>query len=298
MRSIEVGLSVLSFADVALLASRVGRIVIENRSEPSPTSLREFWQQARALQQMWTRQLDAWTAESDPQLRQLSELATQVFACELMTRVWSTVLLGVDLQTGREDLTRVARNAVGGLLQVRHGVMSRLLQLPQEAEPHVTEIERLRRRCDRWTDLLIGNLVGDGEAFEFAFDVVRARDFAVESTEFDPSTGPHPVEHLVAAGLRMAFLGQLPETQLTEPAFLRLVQSILGALPQEAFHQDGSLKSLLERRVSSRVFRDKLMPASLLGGVLVGELETETAEVPDTIPFPGINFAQIRRRPR
>ena len=297
MRPVEVGLSVKSLVEVALLASRVGRCAIEDRCEPSPNSLRDFWQQTRELQKHWTAQLDAWSAEADLELSQLTELSTQLFASELLSRVWSTVLLGIDQQTGRDDLSRVARNAVSGLLQVRHGVMSRLLQQPESLSKHVAEIERMRRRCDRWTDLLIGNLAGSRDLFEFAFSVERARDFATESMEYDPSTGPHPVEHLVAAGLRMAFIGQLPDTPLAEPAYLRLVQSILGALPQEAFHRDGSLRSVLERRVSSRALRDEPLPAALLD-VLTNESATATAETPDPIPFPGISFSKLRRRPK
>ena len=297
MRPVEVGLSVKSLVEVALLASRVGRCAIEDRCEPSPNSLRDFWQQTRELQKHWTAQLDAWSAEADLELSQLTELSTQLFASELLSRVWSTVLLGIDQQTGRDDLSRVVRNAVSGLLQVRHGVMSRLLQQPESLSKHVAEIERMRRRCDRWTDLLIGNLAGSRELFEFAFEVERARDFATESMEYDPSTGPHPVEHLVAAGLRMAFIGQLPDTPLAEPAYLRLVQSILGALPQEAFHRDGSLRSVLERRVSSRALRDEPLPAALLD-VLTNESATATAETPDPIAFPGISFSKLRRRPK
>ena len=297
MRSVEVGLSVKSLAEVALLVSRVGRCVIADGQEPSSNSLREFWQQTRALQQYWTLQLDAWSAKTDPDLGQLAEVGAQLFISELLTRVWSTVLLGVDRQTGRDDLSRVARNAVSGLLQVRHGVMSRLLQQPDSSASKVAEIERLRRRSDRWTDLLIGNLAGSRDLFEFAFDVERAKDFATESIEYDPATGPHPVEHLVAAGLRMAFLGQLPGTPLTEPAFQQLVQSILGALPQAAFHQDGSLRSVLERRVSSRTLRDEPLPASLFDE-LPRDSATPTVDASDTIPFPGISFTKLRRRPK
>lgn len=297
MRSVETGLSVKSLVEVALLASRVGRSAIEDRCEPSANSLRDFWQQTRELQKHWTSQLNVWSAEADLELRQLAELSTQLFAGELLTRVWSTVLLGIDRQTGRDDLSRIARNAVSSLLQVRHGVLSRLLQQPDSSSPQVAEIERMRRRCDRWADLLIGNLAGRRDLFEFAFEVERARDFATESIEYDPATGPNPVEHLVTAGLRMAFLGQLPETPLAEPAFQRLVQSILGALPQEAFHRDGSLRSVLERRVSSRMLRDEPLPASLLDA-LTGEPTPSTAEAPDSIPFPGISFSKLRRRPK
>ena len=88
-----------------------------------------------------------------------------------------------------------------------------------------------------------------------------------------------------------------PETPLAEPAFLCLVQSILGALPQAAFHRDGSLRSVLERRVSSRTLRDEPLPASLLDA-LISESANSTAEVPDTVPFPGISFSKLRRRPK
>ncbi len=297
MRSVEAGLSVKSLVEVALLASRVGRCAIEDRCEPSSNSLRGFWQQTRELQKHWTSRLDAWSAETDLELGQLAELSIQVFTVEVLVRVWSTVLAGIDRQTGRDDLTRVARNAVSSLLQVRHAVMSRLLQQPDVSSMRVAEIERLRRRSDRWADLLIGNLVGGGDLFEFAFDVERARDFATESLDYNPSTGPNPVEHLVTAGLRMAFLGQLPETPLVEPAFRKLVQSILGGLPQTAFHQDGSVRSVLERRVSSRSLRNEPLPASLLEA-LSGESKAATAEIPDTVPFPGINFSKLRRRPK
>ena len=297
MCSVKVGLSVKSLAEVALLVSRVGRCVIADGQEPSSNSLREFWQQTRTLQRQWTLRLDVWSVEADPELSQLAELGTELFISEMLTRVWSTVLLGVDRHTGRDDLSRVARNAVSGLLQVRQGVMSRLLQQSDSSAAQVAAIERVRRCSDRWTDLLIGNLAGRHDLFEFVFDVERAKDFATESIEYDPATGPHPVEHLVAAGLRMAFLGQLPGTPLTEPAFRQLVQSVLGALPQGAFHQDGSLRSVLERRVSSRTLRDEPLPASLFDD-LDSDPTTPTGDTPDTIPFPGISFAKLRRRPK
>lgn len=297
MRSAEVGLSVKSLAEVALLVSRVGRGMIEDAKEPSSNSLRDFWQQTRTLEQHWTLKLDTWSRDADPELNQLAELATQLFISELLARVWSTVLLGVDQNTGHDDLSRIARNAVSGLLQVRHGVMSRLLQQPNSLASQVAEIERLRRRSDRWTDLLIGNLAGGRDLFDFAFDVERAKDFATESMEYDPATGPHPVEHLMTAGLRMAFLGQLPGTALTMPAFQELVQSILGALPETAFHQDGSLRSVIERRVSSRTLREEPLPDSLFDNFSC-DVSPPTADDPEVLPFPGISFAKLRRRPK
>lgn len=295
MPSAAAGLSLKSLAEMALLTSRLGREIRNGQLAPPPDSLREFWRHTRELSRNWMRQLDDWSADPDPEISQLGEIAAQLFVTEMLTRVWSTVLLGLDRTTGRDDFTRIARNAASGLLQVRHGVMSRLLQHPDPMSPQVAEIERLRRRCDRWTDLLIGNLCGRDEWFEFSFDLERARDFATESLEFDPSTGPHPVEHLVAAGLRMAFLSQLGEASLSDPHLAGLVESILVGLPARAFHRDGTIRSTLERRLSADTLRDEPLPASFVEGLSLDELSGQESEI---WPFPGISFSKLRRRPK
>jgi len=141
------------------------------------------------------------------------------------------------------------------------------------------ELDRLRRRCDRWTDLLIGNGIGHDDLVEFAFDPDRARDFAQESNDFEPGSGPNPVEHLVTAGLRLGLLGQLPNVELEHPAFHAMIQSILGSLPTSAFHRDGSL---IPREPVA-----ELTPTS--------ELSRPTPSNDDVL-IPGITFAQMRQR--
>jgi len=272
MPKVEPGLTVKSVAEVAWLVARVGRQMMESTSEPSPQALRDFWQNSRQLQKTWDQALNE--AQDSIAPERLQDLAAQLFTSELLARVWATVLAGVDQRTGRNDLSRIASNAVSGLMQIRNRLLSQVLLRADVTESWMAELDRLRRRCDRWTDLLIGNLSGHGELFQFAFDVDRARDFAAEACDSD-SNAP-PVELLIAAGIRLSFLGQLPDVALDSPAFEGMLQSILGSIPQQAFQQDGSLHVGVTSRPR-----------------MVAPPATDSS---DDVLLPGISLAHLRRR--
>jgi hypothetical protein len=250
MSSQNCGLSARSLAELALIISRVARSVLDESAAPSPESLRLFWQSSRSLQQRWTKALDGWTADGALDVAFLERLAPRVFACEMAVRTWCTVLAALDRKQCRGDFTRLAHNVVGGLLQIRHGVLSRMLLIPVSEQDRVQGIDRMRRRCDRWTDLLTGPVAVRYDCFDFTFDRDRAQDFGEEGLVADPATGPHAIEHLVSAGLRLTFLQHLPVDPVEEPEFVGLTQSILANVPGQAFHRDGSLRTLLEQRIA------------------------------------------------
>ena len=272
MPTVQPGLTVKSLAEVAWLVSRVGCRMIDEQVEPSSDALRGFWQNARQLQRVWDAALDE-PLTSPTGVTRFQDACAQLMTTELLARVWGTILGLIDQRTGRNDLTRIATNAISGLMQIRNQMLSRLLAQPATAAAWVADLDRLRRRCDRWTDLLIGNICGRNEFFQFSFDPDRARDFAEESR--DGVSGSHPVELLVEAGVRLSFLGQLPDVALESPAFEGMIQSVLGSIPAQAFHRDGSLRS---QRIPN------LEP--------VADLPARSEDV----LLPGITLANLRRR--
>jgi len=233
MPSMNSGLSARSLAELALVISRVGSSILDESATPSHDSLKTFWQSSRSLEQGWMRYLDEWTASGN-------------FDVERLER-----------QRGSQDLTFLARNTVSGLLQIRNGILSRLLLVPESDQNRVLEVDKLRRRSDRWTDFLIGPLAVKYGCFEFAFDPDRARDFGDEATIADPMIGPNAVEHLVSAGMRMKFLQYLPDESVTESEFMGLTQSILSCIPATALHRDGSLRTVLEQRIMASSMRQE-----------------------------------------
>jgi len=271
MPTVQPGLTVKSLAEIAWLVSRVGNPLIESQIAPSASAMRDFWQTTRELQRRWDDFLADEPLKMSQDTTRFAEVAAELFSTELLVRVWSTVLGRLDQNSGRDDLTRISRNAVSGLLQIRNRLLSQLLDSPASTGTWGADLDRLRRRCDRWTDLLIGNVCGKDELVTFAFDPERARDFAEDV--HDSESFAHPVELLVAAGVRLSFLGQLPEVTLESPAFEKLVKSILASIPVRAFDENGSLREqFLPMRDESPVGRT------------------------DDVLLPGISLTALRRR--
>jgi len=249
MVSRDFGLSAKSLAELALVVSQVAPSLLDATVTPPVESLQAFWRSNRMLQKRWQNELNVETNAGVPDIELLERLAPRVFTSEILVRTFSTLLASLDQQNGADDLSRVARNVVSGLLQIRLTIFSRLLDVPEKFHGRVLKIDRLRRRCDRWTDLLIGTIAIRNDCFEFAFDPDRARDFGEEAMFADSADGPRPFEHLVSAGLRVTFLQHLSSQSFDEPEFLSLTQSILSSIPCQTLHRDGSLRSSLERRI-------------------------------------------------
>lgn len=275
MPTVQLGLNVKSLAEVAWLVSTVAPQLISSKAAPRSVALKEFWQSTRTLQQHWSEFLDSL---SDPatETTRLKDFATQVFTTELLARVWATVLGRIDQETGQNDLTRIASNAVGGLLQIRNRLVSHLLT-PDVPAACGAEIDRMRRRCDRWTDMLIGKINGRADCFQFALNPDRSRDFAEEARE--SNTNSHSVELLVAAGVRLSFLGQLPEIGFDSPAFEKLIQSVLGSLPDQSFDEDGILQ-FPAQQVESSDRKDS----------------NDSDSCADDVLLPGLSLENLKRR--
>ena len=249
------GLSSRSLAEMALVISRVSPELLVQSAMPGIETLSQFWQSCRSLERRWMKELDEWTVIGTMDVTRLEQLAARVFSCEMLVRTFSTVLAEVDRRSGDDTYVRLARNAVNGLLCVRHGIMSRLLTIPQRDENRVLEIDRSRRRCDRWTDLLIGTMSRHCRSFEFAYDPERASDFGGTTSDSEVANAPRVAEHFVAAGIRLKFVQHLTDESVNEPELVCLCQAILGSIPGLSFHRDGTIRSGLERRIAASRLR-------------------------------------------
>lgn len=193
-------------ADLAFVASLAGPTVARISNWPTARGLESFWECVRQLRLGWQRRL----FESTGAGQWPSELIAEILVAELPIRVWATVLLCGREATHRDDLHQIVKHAVSGLEPVRRRVYQLLMDAPDPADRHFRAIEGLRRRCDRWLDLLAGPAALSGDVWDFVSDPRRARDFGEEALGDDESPTSAAVEKLATAGLRMAFMTELP----------------------------------------------------------------------------------------
>ena len=172
-----------------------------------------------------------------------------VLAGGLVARVWGAILTACDRSRRTLAAERIGRTALAGQMQAQQGVLRLLVDGPHLTRERVVGLDRLRRRIERWTDLLLGHLVRRHALGDFAFDLERSLDFGEEQLRESWEPRHNRIWDLYFVCLRSAF----PDTQL--PGGIQgqwreeLMHSILGCFPQELFLEDGVLRSIRLNRV-------------------------------------------------
>jgi hypothetical protein len=99
----------------------------------------------------------------------------------------------------------------------------------------------MRRRNERWNDVLLGYLPESADVGEFAFSAARVKQFAADVRA---SVHPETAWSLLLASLRMAYQRHACPSSPNEDLNRRVAAGILACLPGELFESTGTIKSL------------------------------------------------------
>jgi hypothetical protein len=124
-------------------------------------------------------------------LDEMLALAEEVLASEVLTRIWAAVLASATHLPAEQAAVAAGRSVFVAHQEIRRRVLSWMVKGPVAETPATDRLNLLRRRCERWTDLLLGRLQLVANVEAFAFDANRVREFAddyrseIESGGFD-----------------------------------------------------------------------------------------------------------------
>ena len=90
-------------------------------------------------------------------------------------------------------------------MEARHRVLRLLVRSPDIETQGAMKLNHLRRRAERWIDMLVGHLLPLGDVTEFAIDAKRAADFAEDFDYQSRRKGGRQMWPLLQAALRTAF---------------------------------------------------------------------------------------------
>jgi predicted nucleic acid-binding protein len=244
--------------ELAAVAAVHGTPLILSR-EPIPAdAIEAYWTASKSRLDRWgralkdyTRQVTSDTAPISPRDQEtVRAVLEEVLTGEVLTRVWSAVLCAYDRSRGTDQMEPVARSVLIGHLEARHRVLTLLVSGPGIDAEQAVKLNRLRRRIERWTDMLVGYLAARHDVTEFAIDPRRAKDFAEDLDIQQKSAGGRYAWPLTLASLRTAFrVGLSP---LTPNADLNaaIASSVLSAFPASLFNSTGLLRSTWLLRMS------------------------------------------------
>jgi hypothetical protein len=193
---------------------------------------------------------------------QLVALLSEVLVAEMLTRVWTAVLAGSDCEGKRIHAEPIARHVLLNVLQTRARILHELLGGRSYPLGTLLQVDVIRRKCDRWTDLLIGELALSADVTRFAIDPARAREFR------DHSRSERPADRRVTWTLLQAGLSRsVPEMEVaaeTAPTHRGIVAAILSTLPSSPIDAGGELRIPSIWRIGSESSeREDVLPPPL-----------------------------------
>ena len=243
--------------ELAAIVSAHGPALIRSGHSIPAQSIEQYWTTSKVRLDRWARRLK-WFADTADDVRrdrddwpEICSVLEEILTGEMLTRVWTAVLCAYDRSRGADDAEPVARSVLIGHMEARHRALTCMAGARGIDVEAAGKLNRLRRRAERWTDLLVGHLAGMHGVSEFAFDPQRARDFADDWQCRRGLQGSRQTWPLVLASMRAAFGPVLCPESPNPELNARIAASILASFPAELFDSTGLPRSLWLMRLTS-----------------------------------------------
>jgi hypothetical protein len=154
--------------------------------EPTVELIKQYWAASKCRLEAWQRALrmfgrdlvaadpwhDPWPA--------IEVVLQEILISELATRVWSAVLLQRDRSARVHELSGPAQGIYIAHLETANQALLLLSSVDASHQQGAERVDGLRRRLERWTDLLLGCLPDELAAIRFAHQRQRMLDFVAD----------------------------------------------------------------------------------------------------------------------
>lgn len=285
--------------EIAALISAYSPHVIERPVMPPKEALEQFWESSQKRLKLWLSAMTFFqrsASDASPQERlrlwqELEPTLEEIFVTEVLARVWGAILTSIDEELGTHQYEPIARNVLIGHLDARKRALQLLACDSGVTSEHLHRIDQVRRRVERWTDLLLGHLVEHYSVEDFAFNAERSRDFGSQQLLQSTDRPREQVWALVLVGLRMAFPTAANTSPPNEYFQHQIIASILACFPMDSFQPEGPFRSILE----GRVCRDGNRPEMHATAVQIADSAPQLT-LPTQSTISRIDFRKLRNR--
>jgi hypothetical protein len=237
--------------ELAALAAAHGPALLQSKESIPAEAIESYWTASKSRLDRWGRTLKEFsnrTGFADQRLtageqEMVRAVIEEILTGEVLTRVWAAVLCAYDRQRGADQAEPIVRSVLIGHLEARHRVLTLLATHPGIDAEQAVKLNRLRRRTERWTDLLVAYVIGHQDVSEFAIDPQRAKDFSEDLDRHRAAPGGRYAWQLVLASLRAAFQVGLSPVNPNADLNAAIAASVISSFPAELFDGTGLLPS-------------------------------------------------------
>ncbi|MCE9604847.1 MAG: hypothetical protein K8U03_08095 [Planctomycetia bacterium] len=218
--------------------------------------LEDYWAASKCRFERWGRALHRIRLQETPVFEEpgstVRGLIEEILGSEVLTRVWTAAVTAFDRRRDAQDNEIVARSVFIGHQEMRHRVLKLLVTGPGVPSTEAVELNRLRRRAELWTDLLLAPLLAQHDVCEFGFEDARLKRFATNLKEGALSrSGPCDVGALASASLLTSIRHSFDTVAPNPDMNARVAASVLGAFAAPHFDSCGVFRSLWMLRLAT-----------------------------------------------
>lgn len=240
-------LNARDLVELAALLSQHGPVIIAGDFELAPDALEQYWVASKCRLDRWLRALQPRVVEHNlPQNRHavLPGVVEEIFTTEVLTRVWTAILAARGKRHDQSDGEMIARSVMISHMEARNRALKLLLHGTHFNPEQAVELNRLRRRSERWSDVLVGRLLQTAEVGVYAVDSERAREFALDMHYQAGLISERQVWGLLMASLRAAFRQSMQDPSPNADLNERVAAGILSGLGPQLYDDTGQFHSL------------------------------------------------------
>ena len=248
---------VRELAELAALTAIHAQTIIHHAGGVPHTTSEQYWTASKCRLDRWLRLLKALgiAAEEQPLPATLAwsrvrPVLEEILVSELLTRIWTATAAAYDEARGDQDLEPIARNIHSGHLDARRRLLALLSDGRALQAEQVQSLNQLRRRVERWGDMLLAHLADSTDIAEFAFEPDRARDFADDLDREAAQSERRFTCQLVLNSLRASFANGLADRSPNGDLNRKIGSAMLAAIQEELTDSTGFVKSLWLERIS------------------------------------------------
>jgi hypothetical protein len=235
--------------DVALMAALHGPKLVVGSTGPELVGLEDYWTASKCRFDRWSGALARIRNGEPPTIdgrpTSVRGLFEEILGGEVLTRIWTAVVSAFDRRRDGQDNDILARSVYIGHQEMRQRVLKLLVGAPGLTSVEAVELNRLRRRAEQWTDMLLALLTANEETAEFAFEAARVRQYAatLPPAGTADSAGRNPIEVLQAT-LRTLVRHALIEPAPSPDLNARTAAAVLAGFEPDLFDHFGLFRSL------------------------------------------------------
>ncbi len=244
--------------DLAVTVAEHGPLLAQHSRRLSAQTLEAYWTAAKSRLDRWHRALRTGAPPGLVERRRRTpgqgsraETIEEILVSEPLTRVWTASLAAHDRRLGLCEAEAVARSVYIGHLEARNRALSALSQGAAGDELQNERMDQLRRRTERWADVLVARLLPAGGVLEFAIDPHRCQLFADDFSHDQRTAGGAQAWPILAASIRAGIYRLGVAANPNADLNARIAIGILACFESQLFDYAGCLQSLWHARLTA-----------------------------------------------